>query len=377
MPALDVIVPDRWCAFRRVFGCACIMQPTSGSRECGFETRRDLPDGIFRGLRKNLVDAARPSDDDCSRAMAFVAWNVERGNWQILVLSNSGAAMKNYWYCLSCLPSQATIPRRPRLSASGSTSCISAMRSNSRSIVTRPGTSRSSFASSRFMCGPTRSGPRSKTDWCSSGRAGGAPRRSGRSFRRRRANAGFTHEFHSLSMGTLYVDRRGTHDATWTPRGPGIELVPIEDAPAPAAYGRAAAGQMRALAREFSATTRDVSDNRYTLRLLSQPLFRYESTDPEVLDGALFAFVTSAGTDPESLLVIEARKPKGGATPVWHRALGRFTDLELSVHYKGNEVFSRRLSAAIRSRCTPSSNTGSTPTAWLPTRRSRPQGTKP
>jgi hypothetical protein len=154
---------------------------------------------------------------------------------------------------------------------------------------------------------------------------------------------GFAHEFHSLSMGTLYVDRRGRHDATWAPRGPGIELVPIEGAPAPAATAAQRLGQMRALARGFSATTRDASDNRYTLRLLSQPLYRYESTDPEVLDGALFAFVTSAGTDPEALLVIEARKPKGGTTPVWQRALGRFTDLELSVHYKGNEVFSAPL----------------------------------
>jgi hypothetical protein len=153
----------------------------------------------------------------------------------------------------------------------------------------------------------------------------------------------FTHEFHSLSMGTLYVDRRGTHDASWTPRGPGIEPVPIDGAPAPVGTAAQRLGQMRALAREFSATTRDASDNRYTLRLLSQPLFRYESTDPEVLDGALFAFVTSAGTDPEALLVIEARKPKGGAAPVWHRALARFTDLDLSVQYKGHEVFSAPL----------------------------------
>ena len=154
---------------------------------------------------------------------------------------------------------------------------------------------------------------------------------------------GFAHEFHSLSMGTLYVDRRGTHTATWTPRGPGIELVPIEGAPAPAGTAAPRLGQMRALAREFSAATRDGRDNRYTLRLLSQPLYRYQSTDPEVLDGALFAFVTSAGTDPEALLVIEARKPKGRPTPVWHRALGRFTDLDLSVRHKGNEVFSAPL----------------------------------
>lgn len=152
---------------------------------------------------------------------------------------------------------------------------------------------------------------------------------------------GFTHEFHSLSTGTLYVDRRGTHDATWTPHGPGIALVPIEGAPAATAALRL--GQMRAVAREFSATTRNAKGNRYTLRLLPQPLYRYESTDPEVLDGSLFAFVTSAGTDPEALLVIEARKPKGGAMPVWHRGEARFTDLELSVHHKGNEVFAAPL----------------------------------
>ena len=100
---------------------------------------------------------------------------------------------------------------------------------------------------------------------------------------------------------------------------------------------------MRTMAREFSATTHDAKNNRYELRLLPQPLYRYESTDPQVLDGALFAFVTSAGTDPEGVLVIEARKPAGGGNPVWYRALARFTDLNLSVRYKGTEAFSAPL----------------------------------
>jgi len=154
---------------------------------------------------------------------------------------------------------------------------------------------------------------------------------------------GFTHEFHSLSMGTLYVDRPGTHNASWTPRGPGVKLVPIEGAPVPDGTATQRLRQMRTLAREFSATTLDAQNRRYTLRLLSQPLFRYESTDPEVLDGALFAFVTSAGTDPEALLIMEARKPKGGTKPVWQRALGRFTDLDLSVRHQEKEVFSAPL----------------------------------
>ena len=65
--------------------------------------------------------------------------------------------------------------------------------------------------------------------------------------------------------------------------------------------------QMRTLGRDFSASTHDDQDRRWELRVLSQPLYRYESTDPDVVDGAIFAFVTSAGTDPEALLVIEER----------------------------------------------------------------------
>jgi hypothetical protein len=149
-----------------------------------------------------------------------------------------------------------------------------------------------------------------------------------------------SHELHSLSLSTLAVTRQGTHENQWTPKVAGIELAPIEGAPRPAGAAAQRLGQMRAIAREFSAATRDAQDNRWELRLLSQPLHRYESTDPEVLDGALFAFVTSAGTDPEALLIIEARQRPKGAAPVWYRSLARFTDLNLSVRYKGMEVFS-------------------------------------
>ena len=174
---------------------------------------------------------------------------------------------------------------------------------------------------------------------------------------------GVTHEFHSLSLGSLDVARRGTHDNLWKPKGPGIALAPIEGAPSPRRSAAQRLAQMRTLARDFSAATHDAEDHRWELRLLSQPLYRYESTDPDVLDGALFAFVTSAGTDPEALLVIEARQPAGGGVPVWYRALARFTDLDLSVRYKGKEVFSAARSAGTSFSCTRSRNTGSSPTA--------------
>jgi hypothetical protein len=117
-------------------------------------------------------------------------------------------------------------------------------------------------------------------------------------------------------------------------------VVPITGAPPPARSAPQRLSQIRAFARDFSASTTDHEGRRWELRLLPQPLYRDQSTDPDVLDGALFAFVTSAGTDPEALLVIEARKSAGADNPAWHYAVARFTDLELRIRHKGSEIFS-------------------------------------
>ena len=151
------------------------------------------------------------------------------------------------------------------------------------------------------------------------------------------------HEFHSLALGPLQVTREGTHAEAWAPGAPGLALAPIEGAPKPAASATKRLAQLRALAREFSASSRDAQGKRWELRLLPQPLYRYESTDPDVPDGALFAFVTSAGTDPEVLLVIEERRPEAGGEPAWQAGLARFSDLELTVKREGKEVFSAPL----------------------------------
>ncbi|MEZ6129492.1 MAG: hypothetical protein R3C59_12485 [Planctomycetaceae bacterium] len=46
---------------------------------------------------------------------------------------------------------------------------------------------------------------------------------------------------------------------------------------------------------------------------MAQPVFRYSPTDPELVDGAVFAFVE--GTDPEAVLLLEARRSDGD--PGW------------------------------------------------------------
>ncbi len=148
------------------------------------------------------------------------------------------------------------------------------------------------------------------------------------------------HELHSLSTSVLDVERPGGANE-WKPRAPGIVPVPVDGAPAPASSPSQRLLQMREIARGFTASSDDLKGKRWELRLLPQPLYRSESTDPEVLDGAVFAFVTSAGTDPEVLLVVEARQPPGPgpAAPTWHYAIARFSDLTLAVRLKGKEVF--------------------------------------
>ncbi len=55
------------------------------------------------------------------------------------------------------------------------------------------------------------------------------------------------------------------------------------------------------------------------------------------MDGALFAFVTSAGTDPEVVLVLEARKTAEGSA--WYYRAIRFSDSNLYVQNAGKDVW--------------------------------------
>jgi hypothetical protein len=71
---------------------------------------------------------------------------------------------------------------------------------------------------------------------------------------------------------------------------------------------------------------------------LPTPLYRYPSAKTGVVDGALFALMSSAGTDPEVLLVIEAKEANGKMR--WEYACGRFSDWELRVLRKDKEVWS-------------------------------------
>jgi hypothetical protein len=144
-----------------------------------------------------------------------------------------------------------------------------------------------------------------------------------------------THELHALDAEKLLVKRDA--DNQWNPQA-GLARKELPDAPAPAATPGARLLQMRRLAQEFTGHEVDQGGKRGELSLLPTPLFRYPPAKAGVVDGALFALMSGAGTDPEVLLVVEAKEDGGKLR--WEYACGRFSDWELHVSRKEKEVFS-------------------------------------
>src|SRR5262245_45033511 len=142
------------------------------------------------------------------------------------------------------------------------------------------------------------------------------------------------HELHALDPEKLTVKRDAYNQ--WKPQA-GLVRKVLTDTAAPAAAAGTRLLQMRQLAQQFSGHSIDRDGKRWELRLLPTPLYRYPAAKSGVVDGALFALMSNAGTDPEVLLVIEANDADGKLR--WEYACGRFSDWELHVVRKENEVF--------------------------------------
>ena len=112
------------------------------------------------------------------------------------------------------------------------------------------------------------------------------------------------HEFHSLALQPLQLDFRGR--TVWAPTEPGLQWQPFADETEVATSQQRQSAQIRQLARQFRAHTVTLEKDKWELRLISRPLHEYATGEGEsVKCGAVFAM--SQGTDPELILVIEAR----------------------------------------------------------------------
>ena len=144
-------------------------------------------------------------------------------------------------------------------------------------------------------------------------------------------------ELKSLSPERLSGSRGGRE--VWQSRPAQIEWSVLTGAAAPRDSARERLQQMRELARDFSAELidrRDDADGRKVqLRLLPQPIFRFNEAKRPSSDGALFCFVQ--GTDPEVLLLLQVDRK--GASPEWEYSFARLNTDELKVRHGSEEVW--------------------------------------
>ena len=136
-----------------------------------------------------------------------------------------------------------------------------------------------------------------------------------------------TVEIVSLSQTAVMARENGT--VLWDSRWPGVSPAAI-DGPAPAATKAGRLTQIRSLVRRFSAQLADKRSGEAVvrdLRLMNQPLHRYENESHGIIDGAIFA--VAEVTDPEVLVLIEASKTD--VSSGWRYALARMNNHELTV----------------------------------------------
>src|SRR5215469_2545216 len=94
----------------------------------------------------------------------------------------------------------------------------------------------------------------------------------------------------------------------WNPVAVSNSTIPLNDVAAPAKKEQTRRSQMREIAQQFELTMfreSGASDAQEELRMLAHPLYRYPASTNGSLEGAIFAFVTARGTDPEFLLAVE------------------------------------------------------------------------
>jgi hypothetical protein len=142
-------------------------------------------------------------------------------------------------------------------------------------------------------------------------------------------------EFTSLAGEPLVCVNDGR--VVWTPKTGGQVNQPLPAAPQPLANAARRLAQMRTLAGRFSAVIFK-EDDPTELRLMTQPVHRYKRETEEILDGGLFSFAEA--TDPEALVLLEARRGSKAGDFEWRFTLARMTSSQLTMRLDDREIWS-------------------------------------
>lgn len=146
-----------------------------------------------------------------------------------------------------------------------------------------------------------------------------------------------SHEVQSLASEPLVAVSPLFPD--WRPSAANVEFREVEGVPPPDKSPVRRQTQMRNMLRQkFSGQMTKDNNAQVELRLLPQPLYRYESFPPEVVDGAMFGL--AFGTDPEILVLLEARKGSSPSEPgSWYYAFAPSTSAKVLGRVDGVEIW--------------------------------------
>ena len=142
-------------------------------------------------------------------------------------------------------------------------------------------------------------------------------------------------EFLSLRAEPMVGSRKD--GKLWSSGPSQVEFQAVPDAPLVKPTMTERAVQMKAFCQTFSASIADPEAGRQELRVLPKPVYRYSQPEEGVLDGAIFVF--ARGTNPEMLLVFEARQTQVGNV-AWMYAPARYTGRQAEMSCPGGRTWS-------------------------------------
>jgi len=141
-----------------------------------------------------------------------------------------------------------------------------------------------------------------------------------------------------VSLSPKLIKVQADEGWQWSATEPGLVLHDVPEASAPAGTEALRLGQMKTLSRRFEAYEHDGLHGRLQLRLLVHPIHRYSDQPSGLLDGSIFGF--AYGTNPDMLLVIEARR-QAGSRPKWQYGVARLGAGRLFLNIDQKEVWAK------------------------------------
>ncbi len=142
---------------------------------------------------------------------------------------------------------------------------------------------------------------------------------------------------HALTMTSPeLIQLKAPTGQRWTPKKSHFALRDVPGAPDVGGQPAVRLRQMKEISRRFEAHEFwDPNNSRFEMRLLVQPVHRYQDDAAKLIDGTVF--VLAHGTNPEVLVQIEAHATQ--QPPRWSYSLARLGSAELHVSIDSKEVW--------------------------------------